>query len=157
MKLLNFRWKSLWAVATILGLLVLFVFSFRHLWARSPIHYENFNQIVQGMTKAEVVRLLGCSPGNHSTGQVHIVDRFPDGMNAYFPVVLPDYEVTTDGEQGKTYIWLGDHGVIAVTFGLPDDRVCRKGYVEGRRLPCTWWPRIEHLLGRNVPRFVVEK
>lgn len=146
---MNRRRQYLCVVVVLSGLLA-GAFWLAQLWERSPIRYESFARIQVGMSKVEVVQLLGCPPGNHSTGQVHVKGKLLDGSSAYLPVVLQDFEEAADAGEVMC-IWLGDHGAITVTFDLLADSVCQKDYAEGRRLPGMWWLAIERFLGRDVP------
>ena len=148
MPLMNRRCKYACVVAALVGLFVCAIWLVQR-WDRGPIQYGNFECVRPGMTKAEVIQLLGCLPGDHSTGKVHLKGKLPDGTDAYFPASIQDFEEPTEREM--TCIWLGDRGAIAVTFDVLADRVCEKDYVEGRRLPGRWWLAIERFLGRDVP------
>jgi hypothetical protein len=146
---MNRRCKYACVIASLLALIVCVIWLVQRS-ERGPIQYDNYDRIQPGMTKAEVIQLLGCLPGDHSTRKIHLKAKLLDGSEAYSLASFEHFEEPIN-EREMTCIWLGDRGAIAVTFDLQADRVCEKFYAEGRHLPSRWWLAIERLLGRDVP------
>jgi len=106
MVILRKRWLFWVTTAAIIGLgLCLIVITTQH--RRSGITQENFDRIKEGMTEAEVEKILGGPPGTYT-------DR---------PIV-----VLMSGVMFRSW-WIGDEGVIMieVTFDEPR-RVNRKEF-----------------------------
>jgi hypothetical protein len=118
-------------------------------WQRGPIRYENFERIALGMTEAEVALLLGCAPGDYSTGTVHLKIKLADGTDAWQEERFEDFDVVdADGAARRHLLWFGDRGMIGVMLDR-EGRVCDKGFERGRRLPPDWWLALERLVGRD--------
>ncbi len=120
------------------------------LWAlnasdRGPIRYENYEKIQPGMTRGDVVRLLGCASGDYSTGPVHARMHLADGSLAFTQVHAGGWS-DVDPPFGNWNEWLGDSAMVAVAFDN-EDRVIRKDFYTVRRLPPAWWLAVERTLG----------
>lgn len=92
---------------------------------KGPIRYENFERIKDGMTKAEVEALLGCSPGDYRTGKVRFVDLPPKSFHG-----LP----RCNGLTPTFNMWEGDQGDIIVTFTRDNKVAGSTKYWRGVRL-----------------------
>ncbi len=144
------RRRFLWLAILVLGSLSLIAVLLYQPWDRGPIRYKNFERIQDGMTQDEVEALLGCRPGDHSTGPVHLKNTLLDGHKQYTRAAFSEL---CPGEQqpGRLELWYGDRGVIAVTFGA-DKAVLGKEFVRGRHLPPDWWLFLEWRLGLEDTR-----
>jgi hypothetical protein len=148
------RRKRLWLGGLVFGLLILgglFVFQ---PWSRGPLRYDNFERIQKGMTKAKVLELLGCAPGDYSTGPVHLKLRFADGSVHYIRASFDVFEYEQDETAqvpaltpARTSLWFGDRGMLLVVFDSESGFVVAKQCRSGRRLPPDWWLAIERRLG----------
>jgi hypothetical protein len=86
------------------------------LWTRpARITREKADAIREGMTRADVVALLG-PPGNYSTGPL----LAPSGKGPY--VIDPDTRCTSGPDYGSEDCWVADIGVVEVRFD-EDQRV----------------------------------
>ena len=113
-----------------------------------PIRYENFEKIQEGMTRDEVEELLGCAPGDYTTGPVDFSNGrqrgFVLGVDMSFGTILV-YEIDLRRLPVRA-VWEGDRGTITVTFDS-DGKVQDQAYTKGRPLPPRWWLWFERALG----------
>jgi hypothetical protein len=113
-----------------------------------PIRYRNFEKIQEGMTLANVEDLLGCPPGNYTTGRLYMKVVQKDGSNSYQPMIaigLHSYGITDPG-LGAWHGWHGDRGQITVVVD-EEGKVSRADYCVGQRLPPDWRLALERKLG----------
>jgi hypothetical protein len=138
------RWR-LWLGIFLLALFVIGGFTAYCLYDPSPIRYANFEQIQNGMTRADVEVLLGCPAGDYSTGPVEFEFGFGDGQSFHLEqTCLPEL----GDMQGGTWVqWFGDRGSINVSFD-DDGKVQRKNRHIGRRVRPAWMRWLEQKLGR---------
>ena len=129
-------------VAVAVGLFVMY-----QMRDRGPIRFENFEQIQDGMTLAEVEQLLGCKAGDHSTDPVEFRGTLHDGSIMYMQMGFDRLSNPANANhEGTMYTWYGDHGVIHLFF---DEKgmVAHKGYSPGRPPRPAWWSALERSLG----------
>ncbi len=69
------------------------------------IDHETCQCIYSGQTRADVVSMIGCPPGDYRTGPTERVHHF---RSSQFPIREPHEE------------WVGDKGVIRVLFDASD-------------------------------------
>jgi hypothetical protein len=98
------RWKY-W-LAGLIGLSILISGLFGlSAWYRSPIQYENFDQIRPGMTLAEVEALLGCPPGDYRKCEIaYALDDIDFPINAD--------EARWQGSQGDLMIFHDENKIV---------------------------------------------
>jgi hypothetical protein len=112
----NRRWR-LWLG---LGLFALVIFGAPTVYFRydpNPIRYENYDDIRDNMTEAEVEALLGCPPGDYRSGHVD----YDLG-----PIDFPPCETE--------HRWQGDKGDIVVCRDL-EHRITGTLRLRGEREP----------------------
>lgn len=106
-----------------------------YVWYRSPISYRNFDSIEVGMTRGEVVKLLGCEPGDYTSGEMSYPSLNCTG-------ILPPSQAILR--------WEGDQGFVVVYLD-GDDRVVAKLRLPGERSrwrnPNSPWWRFMHFIG----------
>lgn len=121
------RGKFIW-LGFLLAILTLSALTLYCVYAACPIRYQNFDRIQEGMTRAEVETLLGCPPGDHTTGPVEFDS---DDMGILI--------IALDMRQGRWLKeWDGDQGNIMVSFD-DEDVVQWKYLLPGRRPRPAWW------------------
>jgi SmpA/OmlA family protein len=109
-----------WKLLAVLAVLAVGAFV---LWPRpNPITQENCDRIREGMSRAEVVAILG-PPGDYRTGQtadpVPLYYRSDRPTPAEYAKAAYDREnvfVSRNGDGWERLIWLGDEGDIFVWF-----------------------------------------
>jgi hypothetical protein len=114
---------------------------------RCPIRYENFDKIQRGMSKAEVEAILGCEPGNYSTGPVHAKFTRADGSTDFFAFNSPESSGHHDWVSEYWNSWHGDRGYIQVEYDRQTNTVTDMTFIPGRRIPSEWWMFMERNLG----------
>ncbi len=152
--------RRLLRIALALFLLAAGLFIVYSIYDSCPIRYANANKIIAGMTRTQVEELLGCPPGDYSTGPLE--HRVLDGGGKF--VRWNDFQFL--GAEGRSWdatapsdapgigrfwhcAWRGDRGEIVVRFH-PDTMLAVDTdleYATARRIPPAYWRRIEEFFG----------
>jgi hypothetical protein len=149
------RWIALASLALAAGLLIAYC-----AYDSCPIRYSNVAKITAGMTRAQVEELMGCPPGDYSTGPLEhpILNENGDVVRWNdFQFLGAEWEAW-DGNApsdapgiGRFWLctWRGDRGQISVCFHPDTMRVVEtdSSYGVARRIPHPYWQRVEKFLG----------
>ena len=93
----------------------------------------------------EVEELLGCPPGDHTTGPTQMRLQLADGEQAYIAAQFAGTPIRA--LVGGTYVvWHGDRGIVVVLFN-EEGKAQRAAFCAARRAPPDWWRSIMKGLG----------
>ena len=89
---------------------------------------EQFNRLGEGMTKGEVISVLGSPPGDYTAGKGDYRVKADSGV---------EHARGVPGADALDYCWCGQDGMIAVVFD-EGGRLAHKSYYHVPATPNVW-------------------